>query len=242
MERNPISGFAERVARLTEEAYHSGPLARMASEPDEVAGTIARIIGRSRPAARDAVTGSAHLMMAMRRSTDTRCHDGAAWARQGRKAQGGEESPMSAQDFYKQLRDKVAGYTGPYAEYVLLAPDLFVLVSKLMLDKRVDSRHKLYLGAALAYVLSPIDLLSERTFGVAGYLDDVAVVAAALNMVLNEVDTQIVAEHWTGKADLLEQVQKIAAQADQLVGKGRLDTILDQLGLRKAASRPAASA
>jgi hypothetical protein len=37
-------------------------------------------------------------------------------------------------------------------------------------------------------------------------------------------------------------VQRIAAQADQLVGKARLDKILDQLGLRKAASRPAPSA
>jgi uncharacterized membrane protein YkvA (DUF1232 family) len=147
---------------------------------------------------------------------------------------------MAADDFYRQLRDKVAGYTGPYAEYVLLAPDLFVLVSKLMLDKRVDGRHKLALGAALAYVMSPIDLISERAFGVAGYLDDIAVVAAALNMVLNDVDRQVVAEHWTGKADLLEQVQKIAAQADQLVGKARLDKILETLGLGKARSAPTA--
>lgn len=147
---------------------------------------------------------------------------------------------MGTDDFYRQLRERVAGYSGPYADYVLLAPDLFALVSRLMLDKRVDTRQKAYLGAALAYVISPIDLLPERGLGLVGYLDDVAVIVAALNMLLNEVDPQIVLEHWSGKADLLVKVREILTQADQLVGKGRLDKILDALGLRRAPAGPAA--
>jgi uncharacterized membrane protein YkvA (DUF1232 family) len=146
---------------------------------------------------------------------------------------------MGTEDFYRQLRDRVAGYSGPYAEYVLLAPDLFALVGRLLLDSRVDTRQKAYLGAALAYVISPIDLLPERSLGVVGYLDDVAVIVAALNMLLNEVDPQIVLEHWSGQADLLAKVKEVLAQADQLVGRGRLDRILDALGLRRAPAGPA---
>jgi len=143
---------------------------------------------------------------------------------------------MVAENFYQQLRERVASYTGPYAEHILLAPDLVVLVGKLMLDPRVDARHKAYLGAALAYAISPIDLLPESRFGVAGYLDDVAVIVAALNMLLSEVDQKIVLEHWTGKADLLAKVREILAQADQLIGKGRLDKILESIGVRKPAT------
>jgi uncharacterized membrane protein YkvA (DUF1232 family) len=66
----------------------------------------------------------------------------------------------------------------------------------------VEFCHKAYLGAALAYAVSPIDLLPESRLGVAGYLDDVVVVVAALNTLLNEVDQQIVLEHWSGSADL----------------------------------------
>jgi uncharacterized membrane protein YkvA (DUF1232 family) len=139
---------------------------------------------------------------------------------------------MPAGDFYERLRDQVRGYTGPYAQYVLLAPDLVALVSRLMLDPRVDGRHKVALGAALAYTLSPIDLVSERSLGAVGYLDDIAVVVAALNMVLNDVDEAIVLEHWSGDAALLRQVREFAARSDQLIGRGRLEKILQAIGLR----------
>lgn len=142
---------------------------------------------------------------------------------------------MAGDDVYRAMRDKVAGYTGAYADYVLLVPDLFLLISRLMLDPRIDARHKIYLGAAVAYVISPIDLLSERQFGAIGYLDDLVVVVAALNMLFNEVDRRIILEHWSGKEDLLGTVQKILAQADQLIGKGRLEKILETIGIRKPA-------
>jgi uncharacterized membrane protein YkvA (DUF1232 family) len=141
---------------------------------------------------------------------------------------------MAGDDFYQKLRQQVAGYSGPYADYVLLVPDLFTLVSRLVLDKRVDGKLKAYLGAALAYVVSPIDLLPERAFGVIGYFDDVIVLVATLNMVLNEIDGQIIREHWAGSADLLETVRKVLAQADQLIGRGRLEQLLDFLGIRRS--------
>ena len=102
-----------------------------------------------------------------------------------------------------------------------------------MLDPRIDGKHKIYMGAALAYVISPIDLLLERRFGPLGYLDDFVVIVAALNMLFTEVDRRIILEHWSGKEDLLATVEKVLAQADQLVGKGRLEKILAAIGIRK---------
>ena len=98
---------------------------------------------------------------------------------------------------------------------------------------RIDGKHKLYLGAALAYAISPIDLISERRFGPLGYLDDLVVIVAALNVLFKETDRAIIQEHWSGKADLLATVEKVLAQADQLIGKGRLDKILEAIGIRK---------
>ena len=143
---------------------------------------------------------------------------------------------MAAAEFYETLRGRVTGYTGQYADYVMLLPDLFLLITRLMLDGRVEGRHKVYMGAALAYVISPIDLISERRFGVLGYLDDLVVVVAALNNLVNEIDPAIVTEHWSGKADLLASMQKILAQADNLVGVGRLEKILAALGIRRPAA------
>jgi uncharacterized membrane protein YkvA (DUF1232 family) len=140
---------------------------------------------------------------------------------------------VANEEFYRTLREKVAGYTGAYADYVLMLPDLFLLITRLMLDPRVDGKHKIYMGAAIAYVISPIDLISERRFGVIGYLDDLVVVVAALNALFNDVDRQIILEHWSGKADLLDTVQRVLAQADDLVGKSRIEKILAGIGIRK---------
>ena len=140
---------------------------------------------------------------------------------------------VANEEFYNTLREKVSSYTGAYADYVLLVPDLFLLITRLMLDPRIDSKHKIYLGAALAYAISPIDLISEHRFGPLGYLDDLVVVVAALNMLFNEVDRQIILEHWSGKEDLLATVEKVLAQADQLIGMGRLEKILAAIGIRK---------
>ena len=147
---------------------------------------------------------------------------------------------MAGDDVYRTIRDRVSGYTGQYADYLLLLPDLFLLATRLMLDPRVDKKHKVYLGAALAYVVGPFNLLSGRVFGPLGYLDDLVVLVAALNMMLNDLDKQIVAEHWSGNADLLESIQKVIAQADQLIGWGRIESILTTLGIKRPAA-PATS-
>jgi len=140
---------------------------------------------------------------------------------------------VAGDDVYRTIRDRVSGYTGQYADHLLLLPDLFLLATRLMLDPRVDKKHKVYLGAALAYVVGPFNLLSGRMFGPLGYLDDLVVLVAALNMMLNDLDKQIVAEHWSGKADLLESIQKVIAQADQFIGWGRIESILTTLGIKR---------
>ena len=148
---------------------------------------------------------------------------------------------MENDQFYNDLRQKIAGYSGRYSEYILLIPDLFLLITRLMLDKRVDSRYKLYLGAALAYMVSPIDLIPDKMFGGLGYIDDAAVMVAVLNILLKEVDNQIILESWSGNADLLATVRKFLDQADQIIGKQRLEKILEYLGIHKSTAAPPAA-
>ena len=148
---------------------------------------------------------------------------------------------MENDQFYNDLRQKIAGYSGRYSEYILLIPDLFLLITRLMLDKRVDSRYKLYLGAALAYMVSPIDLIPDKMFGGLGYIDDAAVMVAVLNILLKEVDNQIILESWSGNADLLATVRKFLDQADQIIGKQRLEKILEYLGIHKPTAAPPAA-
>ncbi|NIR37442.1 MAG: DUF1232 domain-containing protein, partial [Actinobacteria bacterium] len=61
-----------------------------------------------------------------------------------------------------------------------LLPNLVKLLARLVRDPRVPRRSKLVVGAAIAYVASPIDLLPEF-IPIVGLADDVLLAAYAVN-------------------------------------------------------------
>lgn len=146
-------------------------------------------------------------------------------------------SHVDHDDFYQKLRTKIDawasekfGEKGKYAEWVLLAPDMFHLLTKLVLDPEVPAKHKAILGGAIAYFISPIDLMPEAFLGPVGYADDVGLAAFAIHGIINEVGPEVVRRHWAGKEDILDVVRGIVRKADDLLGSGlvgRLKHVLD---------------
>ena len=133
---------------------------------------------------------------------------------------------MDKNDFYQRLRERITnwasreGKESSVFKYILIAPDFFHLLCKLMFDPRVPGREKKKVGAAIAYFISPVDLIPEGLVGPAGYIDDVALAAYVLNSVLNSVGPEVLEEHWAGDSDLLKNIQEVINMADRLVGSG----------------------
>jgi len=133
---------------------------------------------------------------------------------------------MERDDFYQKLRVRVKdwasreGKDSRVFKYVLIAPDFFHLLCKLMFDPRVPGREKKKVAAAIAYFISPVDLIPEGLVGPAGYIDDVALAAYVLNSVLNSVGPEVLEDHWAGDSDVLSTIQEVVGVADRLVGSG----------------------
>jgi uncharacterized membrane protein YkvA (DUF1232 family) len=130
-------------------------------------------------------------------------------------------------DFYQNLRVKIRewltsneGKENKYAEYLLFAPDMFHLLCKLALDSRVPVQEKAKLAVAIAYFITPVDMVPEILMGPIGYVDDMALAAFVLNSIVNNTDHDIVKEHWAGEGDVLELIQLLLKKADEMVGKG----------------------
>ncbi len=105
---------------------------------------------------------------------------------------------------------------GLVKDAVLMLPNLAKLLSRLLRDPRVPRRSKLVVGAAIAYVASPLDLVPEF-IPVLGFADDVLLVAAALNHLVEVAGEEVVLEHWDGSRDLLGMVEAILETATELV-------------------------
>jgi len=129
-------------------------------------------------------------------------------------------------DFYQQMRDSIRvwikGKGGNYkfADYLLVAPDLFHLLCKLAIDKEVPVSEKAKLAGVIAYFVSPFDLIPEAIIGPVGYIDDVVMTALVINGIINKTSPEIVRHHWAGDKDILDLVQQILQVAEEMVGKG----------------------
>ena len=106
-------------------------------------------------------------------------------------------------------------------EYVLLLPDMFVLVTRLMKDRRVPAKSKTILTLVLSYLVLPLDIIPDFVPGL-GALDDFVIVVYALNRVLISTPPEVVARHWSGKEDILKTVQDALAAIDEVMSKSVL--------------------
>lgn len=130
-------------------------------------------------------------------------------------------------DFYQRWRDRVRDWSEarPLARQLvgagLAAPDLSHLLVRLMGDARIPLLQKAKLGVALAYVASPVDVLPDYLLGPIGILDDIAVVAWALQGLLREEHWGVVVEHWAGDERVLVLLRRaIDFLADNTGGRG----------------------
>ena len=99
---------------------------------------------------------------------------------------------------------------------VFMLPNLIKLLGRLLKDPRVPRRSKIVVGAVLAYVVSPIDLLPDF-IPVAGALDDLFLVVFALNHLIERAGEEVVLEHWDGPQDILSMVRSVLTTITELV-------------------------
>ena len=128
--------------------------------------------------------------------------------------------------FYDKLRRTIEsslrrGDSKPrkWAEYLLIVPDIFMLLVRLVNDARVSGKNKILLGTGIAYFILPIDLMPELILGPIGYLDDLVLAVYILNRILTDTDEELLREHWSGSGDVLETIQRVLRSADGLVTK-----------------------
>ncbi len=145
--------------------------------------------------------------------------------------------------FYDRLRRRmqraVAGRRGnrlrvEAAELLLLVPDVFILLVRLILDPATPKSARGVLGGALAYFLLPTDLLPEALLGAGGFSEDLLVAAVALTCALSEELEPRAREYWSGSQDLHRTLRDVVVSAEALLGtrlNHRLQSYLARRGL-----------
>lgn len=109
----------------------------------------------------------------------------------------------------------------------LALPGLIRLLYRLVRDPRVDRRRRLVALGAVAYAVSPIDLIPEAV-PVIGKADDVLVTILAVRMLLDGAPEGLLEELWDGPPEVLEVFDDMVDWAASLVPR-RLRLLLFRL-------------
>jgi len=88
-------------------------------------------------------------------------------------------------------------------------PDCLVLIKRLIGDPRVPRSRKLVLGALVAYLAMPIDLVPDF-LPVVGQLDELIIAALAIRVALRGGGPDLLREHWPGPEQSLQAVIRAA--------------------------------
>lgn len=105
--------------------------------------------------------------------------------------------------------------------YLLLLPDLFALLERLLLDPRISLSLKWQFLVVLVYVLSPIDLVPDILLP-SGLVDDTVAIAFILSRfarMMGEAGEDVLREHWEGQGEVLAHVRQLVTKADQVISK-----------------------
>lgn len=117
---------------------------------------------------------------------------------------------------------------GVVRDLASLVPNLVKLLARLVRDPRVPRRSKILVGAVVAYLISPLDLVPDA-IPLLGVADDVLLAVYAVNHMLQRAGEEVVLEHWDGPQDLLEMVRSVLDAVGQVV-PGRIRRWVDRLG------------
>lgn len=95
-------------------------------------------------------------------------------------------------------------------------PDLGKLLFRLSRDPRVPRRQKLIFAGVALYLAVPFDIVPDWLPGI-GHLDDLVLIAIALDAMVNRVPEEIIAEHWDGEKEALDTIREILEIATSFV-------------------------
>lgn len=153
-----------------------------------------------------------------------------------------EESPDPARllSFYDRLRERMLRYVERRggrlgergAKALLLVPDVFMLLVRLVLDPQVPHGSRALIGGALTYFLLPFDLLPEAVLGAAGFVDDLVLAVAVLASAFGRDLEPYARRHWSGSQDLREVLGEVTGVARGLLGETLFERVRRLLARR----------
>jgi uncharacterized membrane protein YkvA (DUF1232 family) len=132
-------------------------------------------------------------------------------------------------NFYDTLIENLETYTGEYESFIDYGPGLFKLLCDL-LNCDVDSSLRLPICGAIAYYVTPEDIIPEQVYGPYGYIDDIYISAYVLRMVGERHGYEFI-QNVSSAEDIESVIKECEAKSSEILDDAEIQSILDYIGI-----------
>jgi uncharacterized membrane protein YkvA (DUF1232 family) len=141
----------------------------------------------------------------------------------------GENLQATFKDFYDTLIENLETYNGEYESFIDHGPTLFKVLCDL-LNSDVDRSLKLTICGAIAYYVTPVDVIPEQTYGPYGYIDDIYLSSYVLRMVGERHGYEFIGEV-AGDSNIEGIISECERKSLEILSEDEILDILDYIGL-----------
>ncbi|GAA0181197.1 DUF1232 domain-containing protein [Clostridium sediminicola] len=124
-----------------------------------------------------------------------------------------------------EFKDKTPEKYKKITKYVLIIPDIIVLLYRLIKDERINLKTRAMIGGLITYLALPIDIIPDA-IPILGQIDDVAIVFIVLEKILKNLDKEIVFDNWQGDDDIIAKVREGSKYISAFLGKDKAIKII----------------
>lgn len=132
-------------------------------------------------------------------------------------------------DFHDTLVENLETYSGEYESFIDYGPSLFKLLCDL-LNSDVDSSLRLPICGAIAYYVTPDDVIPENIYGPYGYIDDIYLSSYVLKMVGDVHGYEYIQEK-TSISDIEDIINECESKSLEILKDDEVKSIVDYIGL-----------
>lgn len=132
-------------------------------------------------------------------------------------------------DFHDTLIENLESYNGEYESFIDYGPSLFKLLCDL-LSSDVDSSLRLPICGAIAYYVTPDDVIPENIYGPYGYIDDIYLSSYVLKMVGAVHGYEYIQEK-TSVSRIEDIINECEAKSLEILRDDEVRSIVEYIGL-----------
>lgn len=131
-------------------------------------------------------------------------------------------------DFYDTLLENLDNYNGEYESFINYGPNLFKLLCDL-LNCDIESSLRLPICGAIAYYVTPDDVISEQIYGPYGYIDDIYLASHVLKLVAEKHGYDFLQDNCSFEAEAI--IKECETKSLEILKENEVKSIINYIGL-----------